>query len=286
MRMKVLIVIPHYYNAGSGGYGATDPDGQSDRLSALRTCILSLHQHLGNRQSIIPHVGKPPAEANRLLSHQLDIRVCVTGTSHLLDQLALSSDLYQQQVIDLDNPLALGYACHTLLREEWGRYDWYCYLEDDIIIADPLFFEKLALFQYAAGSDYCLLQPNRYELERTTGWKNYIDGDLWESNLMEQVAGFRPQQAAVQIEIPFGFTHYSMHLAGNPHAGCFFLTAAQFGMMLAQPWFGCYSEAFCGPMESAASLGIMSLFHVYKPAREHAAFLEVRHAHQRYVSAQ
>lgn len=281
--MKILIVIPHYYHAGAGGYGATDSTGRKDRLYALRTCILSLHQHLGNRQNMLPYAGMQIISANQPRSHIIDIKVCVTGNRHLLDQLDLPSELYQQHTVYLDNPLALGYASHALLRDGWDGYDWYCYLEDDVIISDPLFFDKLSAFQQVAGSNTCLLQPNRYELSRNTGLKSYIDGDLWEANLMEQFAEVRLHKATASINIPFGPSSYVMTLAGNPHSGCFFLTSAQFSMMLSLPWFGNYSEAFCGPMESAATLGIMSVFHVYKPAPEHAAFLEVRHGHQRYI---
>jgi hypothetical protein len=32
--------------------------------------------------------------------------------------------------------------------------------------------------------------------------------------------------------------------------------------------------SFIGPLESAATLGIMRAFRIYKPAPEHAAFLE------------
>ena len=39
----------------------------------------------------------------------------------------------------------------------------------------------------------------------------------------------------------------------------------------------------CGPLESAATLGIMRHFRVYKPARENAAFLEIEHLDRRYL---
>ncbi len=38
------------------------------------------------------------------------------------------------------------------------------------------------------------------------------------------------------------------------------------------------SDKFIGPQESAASLGIMRTFMVYKPAGEYARFLEIMHA--------
>jgi hypothetical protein len=44
-----------------------------------------------------------------------------------------------------------------------------------------------------------------------------------------------------------------------------------------QPHFLDRSPAFIGPLESAATLGIMRTFRIYKPARENASFLEIEH---------
>jgi hypothetical protein len=46
------------------------------------------------------------------------------------------------------------------------------------------------------------------------------------------------------------------------------------------------SERFAGPLESAATYGIMRTFEIYKPARENASFLEVRHLDNRYLGVQ
>ena len=41
--------------------------------------------------------------------------------------------------------------------------------------------------------------------------------------------------------------------------------------------------SFAGPLESAASLGVMKNFRIYKPAYANAGFLEIRHLHNRYL---
>jgi hypothetical protein len=41
--------------------------------------------------------------------------------------------------------------------------------------------------------------------------------------------------------------------------------------------------SFAGPLESAASLGVMKNFRIYKPAYSNAGFLEIRHLHNRYL---
>jgi hypothetical protein len=71
--------------------------------------------------------------------------------------------------------------------------------------------------------------------------------------------------------------------ASNPHAGCFFLDGEQMDLWRAQPHFLDRDTAFVGPLESAATLGIMKTFRVYKPARACASFLEVQHFQPRYI---
>ncbi|HVW37506.1 MAG TPA: hypothetical protein VHB99_09375, partial [Pirellulales bacterium] len=63
----------------------------------------------------------------------------------------------------------------------------------------------------------------------------------------------------------------------NPHSGCYFLSAAQMAHWAAQPFFLDRDTSFVGPLESAATLGILRAFKIYKPAREQAAFLEIQH---------
>jgi GNAT superfamily N-acetyltransferase len=41
--------------------------------------------------------------------------------------------------------------------------------------------------------------------------------------------------------------------------------------------------SFAGPLESAASLGIMKTFRIYKPSMADAGFFEIQHLHNRYL---
>jgi hypothetical protein len=52
----------------------------------------------------------------------------------------------------------------------------------------------------------------------------------------------------------------------------------------AQPHFLDRDTGFIGPLESAATLGIMRTFRVYKPAVENASFLEIEHHGTAFIS--
>ena len=59
------------------------------------------------------------------------------------------------------------------------------------------------------------------------------------------------------------------------------------GKALVWPWmkdagFGVAKSDFIGPLESAATLGVMKNFRIYKPGVENPDFLEVRHAGNAY----
>jgi hypothetical protein len=167
----------------------------------------------------------------------------------------------------------LGYECQAVLRDRWGNYDYYCYLEDDLILYDPWLFAKLAWFSSQAGME-ALLLPNRFE--RGTGElvnKAYIDGDLAPGVTARfQDVSEIPDFRGTALGVPLIFKRPL-----NPHSGCYFLTAEQMARWTRQPDFLDRSSSFVGPLESAATLGIMRAFRIYKPSRENASFLEIEH---------
>jgi hypothetical protein len=74
--------------------------------------------------------------------------------------------------------MVLGFECQKILKENLGRYDYYCFMEDDLIVHDPYFFEKIRWFNESTDN-INLLQPNRYEISMMGKvLKAYIDGDI------------------------------------------------------------------------------------------------------------
>ena len=72
--------------------------------------------------------------------------------------------------------------------------------------------------------------------------------------------------------------------AANPHSGCFCLRRDQLQRIGQSQVFASPCDDFIGPLESAASLALMQTFRVYKPAVENAAFLEVEHQSNQFIS--
>jgi len=285
--VKVLVTIPHFHNsAGGGAYGSTGPES-ARRAMALSQTILGLHQALGPRQAFLycMHEHIPGRGNTRLAKVNsktgpdvLDIAVCTTGAFHLLDRLEIPRDLFHHQTVNAE-PMLLGFGCHQVHKAHLGKYDFHCYLEDDLHISDPLFLSKIAWFTSTFGED-TLLQPHRYERAAEGPLKKlFIDGPVRPdfTARWQDVADRRTVEAEV-----FG-RQLQFERWPNPHSGCFFLNAAQMARWAGSPWFLDGDTSFAGPLESAASLGVMKTFRIYTPAFANAGFLELRHQHNRYL---
>ncbi|WP_119834131.1 calcium-binding protein [Azospirillum cavernae] len=276
--MRILVAIPHFYQATNlGYYGSLGPDHRP-RLASLTASLAALHQVFGSAQGLIFAPEHCLRQTNEVTNATIDIVLCTTGNNHLADHLPAGLCRHHATVA---SPPLLGYECHTILRNGLGQYDWYVYLEDDIRIEDLFFFQKLMWFQELVGDERCVLQPNRFEVTDTGAvLRLYIDGHPFSRNLVpQQAVGDVPRR----IEAPHLGRTIAFQQVPNPHSGCFFLTEAQMRRWAAAPDFLDRATSYIGPLESAATLGLIRHFAVYKPARENAGFLEVRHGDHRYL---
>ena len=280
--MRVVFAIPHFYKppadaalpAGVEPLHGSNARSAENRVEAIARCLVSLHRTFGGRQSFI---GAPSQPCNGAIASQIDIVVCTTGGHHLISRLP--QGLFRHHETNAE-PMFLGYSCHEVLADKLGRYDYYCFLEDDILVSDALFFWKQAWFNRMLG-DRAVLQPHRFEThDRAPAQKLYIDGPIRDPTIAPrfQDKSIRPRARGSVLGVNVGFERID-----NPHSGCFFLTEAQMRRWSEQPYFLDRAADFWGPLESAATLGVMRTFEVYKPALENAGFLEVHHLDHRYL---
>ncbi len=276
--MRVLVVIPHYATPDAGHnpdgrvHGSLSPD-LTPRVEALTACLSALHVLFDPSRCFIHHQRKIAERVEPAERVDLEVIICTTRGRHLLDRLPVVSPRYYLHHETDAEPLLLGFACHEVLRDRLGAHDYYCYLEDDLILHDPWWFIKLRWFNRVAGDDK-LLQPNRYEAGlRDLAAKVYVDGDLRDGVTSGwQDVTDTPALAADVLGVRVEFRRTK-----NPHSGCFFLNERQMRDWASRPWFGERDLRFIGPLESAATLGILRTFKVYRPAPAHADFLEIRH---------
>lgn len=277
--MRLLFTIPHFYNPqGSRKHASQRPNPQP-RIQALTSSLGAIYQLYSQFQCMIDIGQRVVVPSNQQYINHIDIVICTTGEHHLLKELPLPQDAYYHLATQCE-PMFLGFECQGVLKDNLGCYDYYCFLEDDLILSDPWFFVKLVWFNRITG-DRNLLQPNRYESAiGGTFRKAYIDGDLKPhvtqpfQNLEEH-----PQLTGKVMECPV-----VLKRPLNPHSGCYFLNGAQMDYWVNQPHFLDRDTRFIGPLESAATLGIMKTFRIYKPAPQNASFLEIQHFGTSFLS--
>ena len=284
--MRVLVTIPHFHNPkGGGAYGSTGSES-SRRVDALSRSIAGLHESLGPRQAFLYclHEHVPGRGNGRLLkvnsqaADALDIAVCTVGDSHLINSLSVPRGMFHHQPVKSD-PMMIGFACQQVLKAHLGKYDLYCYLEDDLLIQDSYFLQKLEWFTRTFGDEVVLL-PHRYEISAKEALhKLYIDGPV----RPDFTARWQDVNDRRMLNADFLGSEISFERWSNPHSGCFFLNAAQMARWVESPTFGDGDCSFAGPLESAASLGVMKTFRIHKPAAANAGFFELQHLHNRYL---
>ena len=271
--MRILVTIPHYFNAHGDGKYVSTSSNPSPRLEACRACITALHRLFGSPQYQLDIAAWNAVSVNQSATHELDLVLCTARGHHLIGQLGLPAAGYRHCASEVE-PMMLEFECQQVLRDAIGKYDYYCFLEDDLIIHDPYFFRKIMWFNRQFGNQ-CLLQPNRFEigpLESAVA-KLYIDGNL----PPRSTARFQNIAQTPELTLPYLDATIRLFRPLNPHSACYFLTNSQMTYWAEQPHFLDRDASWCGPLESAATLGIMKTFRLYKPAPENMDFLEVEH---------
>lgn len=280
LRMRVFVAIAHYFNNEEERQDIRALDMGSGRwplprIAALNAELVALHRHFGpNALSI------NPAEAEQFASRSanvLDIVVVTTRGRNILDWIGIAPPAIAVEYFDGD-PLMLGFEAQRLMRDRAGAYDIYGYMEDDLVVTDPAFLDKIAWFAGEFG-DTALLLPTRYEMSS--------------SGTLAKVA-FAPQLSRTRREFLYrnnpppvlsadwnGRTQ-SFRIPMNPHSGCYFLTQPQLARWLRSDSFYDRDASWIDPLVSAATYAPGKLFNIYTAAEPDPWFLDIEHFGVRY----
>ena len=259
---------------GCGRHQSLRPDPQP-RIQALSQQILAFSR-LGRHQFHIDLADQAAYAANVDHRHQIDLHLITDGSHHVLDHLDLP---FLQRLTHVptapSDPLLLGFEAQRHLADQLDSgYDLLAYFEDDLIIHDPLFFHKIRRFVDAAGPESVVL-PQRFELLPIPARieKLYIDGAMPTDQLQLAIPDPMPP---LQLDDAL-WKDVSVASPRNPHAGCFVLRTDQLRHWSQQSWWLDGDCSFISPLESAATLGLLKTFKLYKPTYASALYLEAQH---------
>ncbi|CAA7622225.1 conserved hypothetical protein [Magnetospirillum sp. LM-5] len=275
--MRILVAIPHFYRAGpvralhaSGRAVARDT-----RRRALARSILQLKGLFGDGVAFGANYADRRLETVPAAMGGIDVALVTDGRNHLIDGLNIPPGWFHHLAVPGD-PRHLGFACHRFLAENASGYDFVAYVEDDILIHDPLFFHKLSLFNQAAGNPRALLVPHRFE----------VPIDLPQASSVG-AARIYPDLSAVTASAPHDPQRLTINWLGRPavlevarnvHSGCWALTRDQMALFVANPTYQQTEPVWVTPLDMAASYTIRAAFRVFKPTADSVFYLEVEHA--------
>jgi hypothetical protein len=276
--MRVIVVIVHYFHPEPhSGYSSLNAGRHGNRQAVVRS-VLATWRHVFGASRAAFNVEKSAFEIIEPPDH---VTVCVLTTQgrHLLD-----ADFCQRHEItmverNIDNPRYLGFEAANLFAEARHQFDLFVYSEDDLLVQDPLFLQKACWFIQRFGHKR-LLMPNRFEWNPDgPAFKTYIDGDIarWATEKW-----WLPDDELLTADALGG--RLVFRRARNPNSGMHLLTREQLLCWMDRPHWDDRDTSFVGPIESAANLGALKTFSIYKPSDNSVSFLEVEHLDRKFSS--
>ncbi|MCP9928213.1 hypothetical protein [Cyanobium sp. CH-040] len=279
--LRVRAAIPHFFQEGeqASGYGSGAPGARLARSLALARCLGALLDQRRAAPDLMLDIGRRCLTSSGGMPHavQLEVHVFTTGGHALSEVLAHFGPEIHVHAVELNDPRQLALITRDWLIAAEPIADLSLYLEDDLVIADPLFFAKQHWFTRATEGR-AVLMPHRHEaIPGRGGQRLLVDGPLRDGFIRR----FATPQPAVARGRFAGGPEISFDRTANPHAGLFCLDAAQVERRRQRTL---PNAGFIGPLETAATLTALEVFEVWKPALAQRSFLWVEHGHPRFTA--
>ncbi len=280
--MRVFVAIAHYFNNDEERQAIRNLDMGSGRwplprIAALNAEIVALHRYFGpNAFSINPNEA---AQFTSRSSDVLDIVIVTVRGKNVLEWIGIEPPTVTIEYFDGD-PLMLGFEAQRLMRERAGGYDIYGYMEDDLVITDPAFLDKIAWFAERFG-ETALLMPRRYEQSSTGTLAKVAFSPQLSKSDREFLFRNNPQPV---LSAAWNGREQTFRIPMNPHSGCHFLTRAQLERWIRSDSFYDRDASWIDPLVSAATYAPGKLFNIYMAAEPDPWFLDIEHFGVRYAA--
>lgn len=227
---RLLVVVTHV--AGQAKHHTTS---KHEKLAAVLTGIRQSFAHL-----------------------RCEVIINTLPGRHIVDELpaTLTAGMTIHAEDDPD-PMLIEFRVQDLFAARREAFDYFLFLEDDVVIQDTLYLDKFQCFNRFTRDPKFLLMPNRYEINGAK--KVYIDQNRYSKLAHLDMDGVQLSECA------------------NIHSASYLLSREQLDLWLESGRHLYRQISYIGPLESAASGCLMEVFRVYKPAPPNLRFLEVRH---------
>lgn len=220
-----------------------------------------------------------------LSHHHVEAVINTYENRHVIDDLpAYESERFTVFEHNSGDPMFIEFYSQELFVENKERFDWFLFLEDDILIDDACFIEKLEEFNRRSPSIDAVLIPHTYEINN--GRKYYFQRDfhnlMWLGAEGSDTEDITNRWSVFAYNSEFGGRNLQFAEYTNPHAGVHCLSYEQFERWekTGRLWRG--KVSWVGPLESAATGCLFERFHLYKPHPANKWYFAVRHQGTKY----
>lgn len=285
---RVRIVVPHYYreSADSIGHGSTRKGTRLARQLALGRCLgglLSLNRQpqdlvLNPAEKVLEIAPAIHDPTTRLAGVDVEVTVFVSGEHYLREIIDPLAERLSVQQLQLEDPRQLALAAAAWLREHEQPADLHLYVEDDLVIQDPRYLDKLVWFTERTQHRFVLM-PHRFECcVSQSPMRLYVDGPV--KPVTQQAPVWVDDEQEVARGTYWDGRSVGFAQASNPHSGSFCLSEPQRQLLLER---AVEPKTFVGPLETAATGTVLAEFPVLKPVWAERDFLCLEHGHPSFL---
>lgn len=185
---------------------------------------------------------------------------------------------YMQDKIEIyyssqENPMYVEFDAFEVFKDRRNGYDYFMFLEDDIILNDSCFIEKLEKFNRVSPKKNYVLLPHRYEYYN--GEKSYFD-QCYNSKSGPASNKYSEQLKIISDEATFTVFE-------NSHSAFYCLSREQMELWIASGYKWKNKIVAVGSLESAATFCLYENFEIFKPHPCNMYYLEVQHYGNKFM---
>lgn len=244
---KVLIVIIHV---------VPNPETTTEnKLYRLITCVDSLNKSL----ALINHEIVILTKENFTLHEKLP--------RHLLEKVKIK---FSSQL----DPMYVEYDAYNIFESAKDEFDYFIFLEDDILLTDSWFLEKIKKFNALSPYKHFVLQPHRFEYYK--GVKHYLDQNTVRND-KQTIFNYADY---LKVDL---FDNISLCVYQNPHAGFYCLSKEQLYIWIKSGYKWKNKVVAFGILESAATFCLYENFQFLSPHPNSLGYFEVQHYGNKYI---
>lgn len=286
--LRVRVGIPHYFReeaAGSkSGYGSGRPSNQLARSLAFARSLGSFLALNRSSQDWILNISQremelsPPTCLEGVQDVFVEVHVFVCGDCYMRDVVDLFSAKIHVHHVELEQPVDLPLTVVRYLLDAADPADLTIYSEDDLVIQDAFYLEKLVWFYKLTNQQYILMPHRREPTVANAPQSLYIDGPI---NFRGASTPLHSNSEPVVFCERFNSgAEVQFVEASNPHSGMFCLTDQQLNKIRDAEW---PPTTFVSPLETAATGVLLPHYPILKTSWACRKFFEIEHGNPSFL---